>query len=72
MVKFAVCDDEREMVDCISDKLRIYYPDECEIRKYSNGERLLSDYRRNCFDALFLPINIILLIKATNMTLSDL
>lgn len=56
MVKFAVCDDEQEMIDCISDKLRIYYPDECEIKKYSNGEDLLSDCRRNCFDALFLDI----------------
>lgn len=56
MVKFAVCDDEQEMVDYISDKLRGYYPDECEIKKYIDGESLLNDSRRVLFDAFFLDI----------------
>lgn len=56
LVKFAVCDDEREMVDYISDKLHEYYPEECEIRKYTDGRSLLSDSRDEDFDALFLDI----------------
>lgn len=56
LVRFAVCDDEQEMIDRISDNLRIYYPGECEIKTYVNGARLLSDCRRICFDALFLDI----------------
>lgn len=57
MVRFAVCDDEWEMTDYISDKLREYYPEECEIRKYRDGESLLADSRRKLFDALFLDID---------------
>lgn len=57
LVKFAVCDDEREMADYISDKLREYYPEECEIIKYGNGESLLTDSRREFFDAFFLDIS---------------
>ncbi len=57
MVKFAVCDDEREMTDYISDKLREYYPNDCEIRKYEDGESLLADSRKQLFDALFLDID---------------
>lgn len=57
MVKFAVCDDEREMTDYISDKLREYYPGDCEIRKYEDGESLLADSRKQLFDALFLDID---------------
>lgn len=56
MVKFAVCDDEQEMADYISDKLREYYPEECEIKKYGDGESLLKDRRREFFDAFFLDI----------------
>lgn len=56
MVKFAVCDDEQEMADYISNKLREYYPEECEIKKYRNGESLLNDRRREYFDAFFLDI----------------
>lgn len=56
MVKFAVCDDEREMTDYISNKLREFYPGECEIKSYLDGESLLSDIRRESFDALFLDI----------------
>ena len=58
MVKFAVCDDEREMADYISDKLREYYPEECEIKKYENGESLLKDRHREFFDAIFLDIGL--------------
>lgn len=57
MVKFAVCDDETEMTDYISDKLREYYPEDCEIRKYKDGESLLADSRKQLFDALFLDID---------------
>lgn len=57
MVKFAVCDDEREIADYISDKLREYYPEECEIKKYGNVESLLTDSRREFFDAFFLDIS---------------
>ena len=57
MVKFAVCDDEPEMTDYISDKLREYYPEDCEIRKYKDGESLLADSRKQLFDALFLDID---------------
>lgn len=56
MVRFAVCDDEQKMVDCISDKLRAHYPDECKIKTYTDGASLLSDYRPDFFDALFLDI----------------
>lgn len=56
MVKFAVCDDEQEMADYISDKLLEYYPEECEIKKYGDGESLLKDRRRELFDAFFLDI----------------
>lgn len=58
MVKFAVCDDERETADYISDKLREYYPGECEIKKYGDGESLLADRRRESFDAVFLDIGL--------------
>ena len=56
MVRFAVCDDEQDMINRISDKLRIYYPGKCEIKTYTDGTSLISDYRRDRFDALFLDI----------------
>ena len=56
MVRFAVCDDEQDMIDCISEKLRIYYPGKCEIKTYTDGTSLISDCRRERFDALFLDI----------------
>lgn len=56
LMKFAVCDDEQEMADYISDKLREYYPGECEIKKYGDGESLLKDRRQEFFDAFFLDI----------------
>lgn len=57
MIKFAVCDDEQETIDRISEKLHIYYSDECEIKTYGDGAQLLSDCHQNCFDALFLNID---------------
>lgn len=56
MVKFAVCDDEREMAESIVEKLREFYPDECEIKCYVNGKILLEDSARELFDAFFLDI----------------
>ena len=56
MVKFAVCDDERKMADFVAEKLREYYPDECEIKCYTDGKSLLADSARELFDAFFLDI----------------
>lgn len=56
MVRFAVCDDEREIADYIVGKLREYYPDECEIQCFTDGESLLQDSNRELFDAFFLDI----------------
>lgn len=56
MVKFAVCDDEREMADLVAEKLREFYPDECEIKCYVDGKSLLEDSARELFDAFFLDI----------------
>lgn len=56
LVKFAVCDDERDVMEFVADKLRKYYPGQCEIRKYIDGKSLLADSRREIFDALFLDI----------------
>lgn len=56
LVKFAVCDDEREMVDYISNKIREFYPGKCEVKSYVDGESLLVDSRREFFDAFFLDI----------------
>lgn len=56
MVKFAVCDDEREMADLVAEKLREFYPDECEIKCYTDGKSLLEDSARELFDAFFLDI----------------
>ena len=55
-MKFAVCDDEREMADLVADKLREFYPDECEIKCYTDGKTLLADSVRELFDAFFLDI----------------
>ncbi len=57
MVKFAVCDDDREMAAYISDKLSEYYPDECEIKIYEDGAGLLDDCCNEAFDAFFLDIS---------------
>lgn len=61
MIKFAVCDDESDAADYISDKLREYYPSECEIKKYTDGISLLNDSERESFDAYFLDIGMPLL-----------
>ena len=55
-MKFAVCDDERKMADFVAEKLREYYPDECEIKCYTDGKSLLADSARELFDAFFLDI----------------
>lgn len=56
VVRFAVCDDQCEIADQISNKLREYYLGECEIKIYTDGKSLLADSRTECFDALFLDI----------------
>lgn len=61
MVKFAVCDDEQNVLEYVSSKLREYYPDECEIKKYTDGITLLEDSRRESFDAFFLDVGMPLL-----------
>lgn len=61
MIKFAVCDDEADATDYISDKLREYYSNECEIKKYTDGKRLLDDCKHESFDAYFLDIGMPLL-----------
>ena len=55
-MKFAVCDDEREMAEFIAEKLREFYPDECEIECYTDGKTLLEDSARELFDAFLLDI----------------
>ena len=55
-MKFAVCDDEREIAEYIAEKLREFYPDECEIKCYVDGKSLLEDSARELFDAFFLDI----------------
>ena len=56
MVKFVVCDDEREIADLVAEKLREFYPDECEIKCYVDGKILLADSACELFDAFFLDI----------------
>lgn len=55
-MKFAVCDDELKMADLVAEKLREFYPDECEIKSYVDGKTLLEDSARELFDAFFLDI----------------
>ncbi len=57
MIKIAVCDDDRIMLDHLAEKIGEYYAGGCEIRKYENGEGLLSDIRKQIFDVLFLDID---------------
>lgn len=61
MIKFAVCDNEKDMTEYISEKLLEYYPDKCEIKKYTNSKSLLKDSRHESFDAYFLDIGMPLL-----------
>lgn len=56
MVRFAVCDDKKAELDWVANKIREYYPDDCEIVKYEDGESLLADCRTEFFDVLFLDI----------------
>lgn len=55
-MKFAVCDNEREMADLVAEKLREFYPDKCDIKCYTDGKSLLEDSARELFDAFFLDI----------------
>lgn len=55
-MKFAVCDDEREVADLVAEKLREFYPDECEIKCYTDGDSLFADSARELFYAFFLDI----------------
>ena len=48
--------DELKMADLVAEKLREFYPDECEIKCYVNGKILLEDSARELFDAFFLDI----------------
>lgn len=57
MMRFALCENEQEIINCISEKLEIYFPDEREIKTYADGEMLLSDCLQNCYDVIFLDIN---------------
>lgn len=57
MFRFAVCNVDPQMLGSISDTLRECYSDESEIKTYTDSASLLSDYNRNCFDALFLDID---------------
>lgn len=57
MIRLAVCDDEQEMINSISSKLRAYYPNDCKIKTYSEGASLLSDHLLERFDAIFLVIS---------------
>lgn len=56
MVRLAVCDDEQEMTDSISSRLRAYFPNDCIIKTYFDGASLLSDHLQERFDAIFLDI----------------
>ena len=56
MARFALCDDEREMAELFAEKLREFYPEECEISCYTNGVNLLEDCVRELFDAFFLDV----------------
>lgn len=58
-MKFAVCDDEREIADLVAEKLRKFYPDECEIKCYVDGKSLLADSTRELFDAFILDIGML-------------
>lgn len=51
-----MCDDEQNVMEYVSNKLSEYYPNECEIKEYTNGESLLEDSRHEFFDAFFLDI----------------
>lgn len=45
------------MRDYLSKKLKEFFPEDCEIKKYKDGKSLLADSRKQLFDALFLDID---------------
>ena len=51
-----MCDDDKIMLEHISDKLQEFYS-ECEINKYEDSESLLTDSSKLFFDVLFLDID---------------
>ena len=57
LVRFAVCDSDRETVDCIINELRTCFQSKCDIMAYSDGSSLLSDHRQERFDTIFLGIS---------------
>ncbi len=57
MIRIAICDDDKIMLDYLEEKIREYYAETCEIKKYEGGESLLSDIRKQLFDVLFLDID---------------
>lgn len=58
VVRFAVCDSEQEIIDCVINKLRTFFPSECNIMTYSDSASLLSEHHQDRFDAIFLGITI--------------
>lgn len=58
LVRFAVCDSEQGMADRIINKLRTYFPSNCNIMPFSDSESLLLEHRSNRFDAIFLGVAI--------------
>lgn len=57
MQQIGICDDEKTILEEISEKLESLCHFEYEIKKYEDGESLLADSRRQLFDVLFLDID---------------
>lgn len=57
MIRIAVCDDEKIMLDTICERIADYYASDCEIVKYEDGKRLLEESKKQLFDVLFLDID---------------
>lgn len=58
VVRFAVCDSDQEIIDCVINKLRTFFPSMCNIMTYSDSASLLSNHYQERFDAVFLGITI--------------
>lgn len=57
MIRVAVCDDDKIMLDTICERIADYYASDCEIVKYQDGKRLLEESKKQLFDVLFLDID---------------
>ena len=60
MIKIAICDDERPMVDALKKRFDDFFKNdnmEYEISLYTNGNQLLEDNNKNPYDVLFLDID---------------